>query len=212
MKLNGKSLVQSVYCKLGGSVPMNASCVSVRPLTAILMSLLAAAGSACANEGIAAITSPSVDVMLSFLAAGRIAEVLVQDGDIVKEGQLLSRQDDTVEQAQLAILRAESEDRTQILAAQACTAGGGHDSGWQTGTSYTDTGLTPDTQYTYTVKARDTSGNYNETAESTALSATTTGAVAYNVYYGMLHSHTNISDGSGTPARVACPLFLYQLL
>jgi hypothetical protein len=54
-----------------------------------------------------------------------------------------------------------------------CTAGGGNDSDWQTGTSYEDTGLVPETQYTYTVKARDTSSNQNETAASSALSATT---------------------------------------
>jgi chitodextrinase len=52
-----------------------------------------------------------------------------------------------------------------------CTAGGGNDSGWQSGTSYTDTGLTPDTLYSYTVKARDASGN--ESAPSAASSATT---------------------------------------
>jgi hypothetical protein len=32
---------------------------------------------------------------------------------------------------------------------------GGSDSGWQTSTSYTDTGLSPATQYTYTVQMRD---------------------------------------------------------
>jgi hypothetical protein len=54
-----------------------------------------------------------------------------------------------------------------------CTAGGGHDSGWQYGTSYTDTGLTEGTIYTYTVKARDTSTAHNETQESDPASATT---------------------------------------
>jgi hypothetical protein len=54
-----------------------------------------------------------------------------------------------------------------------CTAGGGHDSGWQSGTSYTDTGLTSNTMYTYTVKARDTSTAHNETVESDPASATT---------------------------------------
>jgi hypothetical protein len=53
-----------------------------------------------------------------------------------------------------------------------CTAGGGHDSGWQSGI-YQDTGLAFDTLYTYTVKARDMSVNNNETAPSSGASATT---------------------------------------
>jgi pectate lyase len=36
-----------------------------------------------------------------------------------------------------------------------CTAGGGHSSAWQSGTSYTDTGLAPDTNYTYTAQTRN---------------------------------------------------------
>ncbi|MHC4499440.1 MAG: family 43 glycosylhydrolase, partial [Planctomycetota bacterium] len=50
---------------------------------------------------------------------------------------------------------------------------GGSDSGWQDGTSYTDTGLNAATQYCYQVKARDKSTNQNETALSTNLCATT---------------------------------------
>jgi autotransporter-associated beta strand protein len=53
-----------------------------------------------------------------------------------------------------------------------CTAGGGHDSGWQSSPEYTDTGLTPGVAYSYTVKARDLSPARNETAPSTAFSAT----------------------------------------
>jgi hypothetical protein len=55
----------------------------------------------------------------------------------------------------------------------ACTAGGGHDSGWQNSPAYIDTGLSPSTTYTYTVKARDKSKNQNETAVSAEASATT---------------------------------------
>lgn len=55
----------------------------------------------------------------------------------------------------------------------ACTAGGGHDSGWQSSPTYTDTGLTPSTTYTYRVKARDTSAARNETSYSGTASATT---------------------------------------
>ena len=54
-----------------------------------------------------------------------------------------------------------------------CTAGGGHDSNWQSSPTYQDTGLTPNTQYTYQVKARDKSSNHNETAFSVTRSATT---------------------------------------
>lgn len=56
-----------------------------------------------------------------------------------------------------------------------CTAGDGHDSGWQDSPVYTDTGLQPLTQYTYQVKARDASINQNETGFSSALNALTYG-------------------------------------
>jgi hypothetical protein len=54
-----------------------------------------------------------------------------------------------------------------------CTAGGGNDSGWQPGTSYTDTSLPAGILYTYTVTARDTSDNRNPGAASSSASATT---------------------------------------
>jgi len=53
-----------------------------------------------------------------------------------------------------------------------CLTVGGHDSGWQAGATYTDTGLTPGVEYTYQVKARDKSPNLNETAFSSPASAT----------------------------------------
>jgi beta-glucosidase len=54
-----------------------------------------------------------------------------------------------------------------------CTAGNGHDSGWQDSPTYTDTGLSPNTQYTYWVKARDKSPGQNETGWSSEKSAMT---------------------------------------
>jgi hypothetical protein len=55
-----------------------------------------------------------------------------------------------------------------------CTAGaGGHDSGWQSGATYQDTGLTPSTQYSYRVQTRDQSSNQNTGGWSTTQSATT---------------------------------------
>jgi hypothetical protein len=47
-----------------------------------------------------------------------------------------------------------------------CTAGGGHDSSWLPGTTYTDTGLTPGIEYSYTVTARDLSPARNATGAS----------------------------------------------
>jgi hypothetical protein len=57
-----------------------------------------------------------------------------------------------------------------------CTAGGGHDSGWQISSTYTDTGLTGSTTYTYRVIAHDMSTNHNETGWSGYASATTMAA------------------------------------
>ncbi|WNG48981.1 alpha-amylase [Archangium minus] len=50
-----------------------------------------------------------------------------------------------------------------------------------TGTSYTDTGLSPSTTYSYTVKARDAAGNTS--AASAALSVTTGAGNTTTVYY-----------------------------
>ncbi len=49
----------------------------------------------------------------------------------------------------------------------------GHDSGWQAGTSWADTGLEPATNYSYQVTARDQSPAKNQTAPSSAAAATT---------------------------------------
>jgi len=67
-----------------------------------------------------------------------------------------------------------------------CVSGGGHDSGWQAGVVYTDTGLSPNTTYQYAVRARDMSSNQNMTGWSATKSATTcaTGAtIEYQAEY-----------------------------
>ncbi|MHC4541766.1 MAG: efflux RND transporter periplasmic adaptor subunit [Planctomycetota bacterium] len=71
------------------------------------------------TRDITAITIPSADVTLSFVQPGRIADVRVREGESVKAGQWLVEQDDAVDRARLAQLEAESEDTTQIQAAEA---------------------------------------------------------------------------------------------
>ena len=71
------------------------------------------------DNGIKAVTRPSKDVTLSFVQSGQIAKVYVKQGDMVKSGQLLVKLDDSVEQAQLAQLKVQSEDTTRIEASKA---------------------------------------------------------------------------------------------
>ena len=74
------------------------------------------------RQRIRAITIPSSDITLSYVQPGRIAKVHFVEGQWVKAGQVLVQQDDSVEQIQLAQLRAASEDTTQIQASEASLA------------------------------------------------------------------------------------------
>jgi len=71
------------------------------------------------NEGIPLFTKPSADVTLSFVQAGRIAKINFREGDLVKVGDVLVQQDDSVERVRLEQLEAESKDQVQILASEA---------------------------------------------------------------------------------------------
>jgi|GEM_PF-495932 RND family efflux transporter MFP subunit len=79
-------------------------------------------GASRSGTGITAITIPSADVTLSFVQAGRIANIRVREGEAVKVGQVLVEQDDAVDQARLAQLQAESQDTTKIQAAEVSLA------------------------------------------------------------------------------------------
>jgi len=72
---------------------------------------------------------------------------------------------------------------------------GGDSSNWQTGTSYTDTGLTESTQYTYTVTMRDGLGNTG--AASSPANATTDSCTASDKVQ-FIYTQTDASTGSGT--------------
>lgn len=71
------------------------------------------------GNGIPAETKPSADVTLSFVQPGQIAKVNIREGDSVNIGDILVQQDDSVEKVSLAILEAQSKDKTQIQAAEA---------------------------------------------------------------------------------------------
>ena len=90
--------------------------VYVCALVAVLTSLT---GTLAAQEKIEAVTKPSKDTVLAFVQPGQIAEVLVKEGDPVKAGQVIMKQDDKAEFAQLAQLKAQAEDTTRIKAAEA---------------------------------------------------------------------------------------------
>ena len=81
--------------------------------------LLAASGTVSPDTQIAAITVPSADVMLSFVQPGRIAKIHFKEGETVRAGDALVQLDDAADQIRLAVLRAESENLTQIQAAEA---------------------------------------------------------------------------------------------
>jgi len=67
-----------------------------------------------------------------------------------------------------------TDNKTPVQYYFECTAGPGHDSGWQASTLFADNGLASSTAYTYRVKARDQSTGKNETGWSTVEPATTT--------------------------------------
>ena len=88
----------------------------------IVVLFLSGLQAASSNSPVRAITNPSSDITLSYVLPGRIAKVHFVEGAWVKAGQILVQQDDSVEQIQLAQLKAASDDTTQIQASDASLA------------------------------------------------------------------------------------------
>ena len=78
-----------------------------------------------------------------------------------------------VSQTEITMTAQTATDTSGVQYYFQCVSGGGHDSGWQSSATYTDTGLTLNTTYTYRVCARDLSANLNQGDYSASASATT---------------------------------------
>lgn len=76
-------------------------------LTLIFSMCLAVAEPISPDDGIAAITTPSADIILSFLQPGRVDDIPVKEGDKVKAGALVMQQYDAAETAYLAQKRVD---------------------------------------------------------------------------------------------------------
>jgi hypothetical protein len=81
--------------------------------------------------------------------------------------------------ASIAMMATTATDINGVEYYFECVAGGCHDSGWQSSSTYADTGLASATTYTYRVKARDLSAGSNETGWSAEASATTLSDTIY---------------------------------
>ena len=93
-----------------------------RAVPSLVAALISCPLQAVNGAGVRAITRPSADITLSFVQPGRIAQVPFREGDVVKAGEVVVRQDDAAEQVQLAQLKAQAEDTTQMQAGEASFA------------------------------------------------------------------------------------------
>jgi hypothetical protein len=116
--------------------------------------------------------------------------------------------------ASIAMMATTATDISGVEYYFECVAGGCHDSGWQSSSTYTDNGLASATTYTYRVKARDLSAGSNETGWSAEASATTLSNTLYvlditmgsrsqgKTYYGQAAVWIRATDGSNVAGAV----------
>jgi len=90
-----------------------------RLLTAMMIWLFAGGSLSAEPLEVQAITMPSADITLSFIVPGRIAEILVKEGDTVAKDQVLAKLDDAPERIQTQQLKIQATDRNKILSAEA---------------------------------------------------------------------------------------------
>jgi len=81
--------------------------------------LLAMTPAAVPAQEIQAVTMPSANITLSFVVSGKIADMLVKEGDTVEKGDLLAALHDDPERIQTEQLKVQAADKTRILSAKA---------------------------------------------------------------------------------------------
>lgn len=85
----------------------------------LIMGMLLICLVSAAEEPVVALTSPSADVEMAFTVTGRVAEVNTRDGREVGRGDILIRLDDKALRFRLGQLTLDSENDSEILAAEA---------------------------------------------------------------------------------------------
>lgn len=89
-------------------------------MSIILAAALLFSGAAFGEDArVDAVTRPSDDASLGFIRAGKIAQILVKEGDAVAADQVLIQLDDIAEAFQLKQLEAQANDVIRIKAAEA---------------------------------------------------------------------------------------------
>ena len=96
-----------------------ATCVAVTLLALSATSVVAQQPASPTNITVGGITKPSVHSKLALPQFGQVLELPVKEGTVVKQGDVLLRQDDRQEVAALEALRLEAESMVRVEAAEA---------------------------------------------------------------------------------------------
>jgi RND family efflux transporter MFP subunit len=87
------------------------------PVATVLFLLLTSPAANC--QDFEAVSKPSADIVLSFVKPGRIAAVPCKEGDTVRSGELLAKQEDKADQVRVKMLAIQAADETKIEMTQA---------------------------------------------------------------------------------------------
>jgi len=74
---------------------------------------------AAGSQQFEAVSKPSADITLSFVKPGRILEVFCKEGDSVRTGKLLAKQEDRADLVRVKMLEIQAADETKIKMTEA---------------------------------------------------------------------------------------------